>query len=875
MDNIGLMSETVNFIQGSKRNYDSSTMQGGVYFSKDSKEILLNGESYGNAVPADEEDLTSVNGALQLKDREVNADNFQSKGYVILRKNLVQQEDGSYKNILTSDMISQSNTTYEIRYDFDLNGVTINIPDDCILKFEGGSLNNGTLKFISIINIIGKGIKDNLNITSNINNQIINADIFETTDLSIILTALNDIRQRKIDSKVASTLYVTLKLTNNIYYINKDTDISNVKIIGLGQYTSAIYLRNGQCYSTSAKCLWCEKLTVILDKNNDTDAAIFIYAREASETISRGVCYLNDINFLCLANNRLSDFQSPTTFGEQNNAKAFYCDASQGFYPLTIKNINILRYKYGIYLDGKDTGWITIGRLENIYINKTHIGIYLQKITGISLTNISIDCDDEYVETDNYANYAMYLKNVYTCSIVNFENFNDSGDHRKKVYAIYSINCTNVIVNGNSIEGVIYDDKDFSNYIINARFHSLYRPNIIGQYFLNIDQSKKISPIRFTDINQDLSNCVVDIDNNSYLKISYGNPLIFKFEHKASSSGFYLMFKHRSNCNSFDSTPVPGGSIADKNTGNYAEFQYNNKEEEFAYLYVTYNKSNEYAIQINTGTEGYINYINIESLRIVDNGISFAALNCNRILLNNKYAIASLFKNFIEKTFEDSNINTMECCLDSYSISKFIISRLNSGYVIRFNNFEYKGQAGDLMYVLSKLKIVITGINLFSESYENYNDDSEPIGSVEILNNCILSNGIKYLMCTTDNDIHGDYITIDNKNISFFNKKILPTDTNLDLMGYNIPTIETGTNRGFMFFDSNKNQIKVWDGKQWVKQSVLNDDFIVDSAHRPTNPQTGCQIYDMNLKKPIWWTGEKWVNSMGIDADSGSWTIIE
>lgn len=89
MDNIGLMSETVNFIQGSKRNYDSSTMQGGVYFSKDSKEIFLNGESYGNAVPADEEDLTSVNGALQLKDREVDADNFQSKGYVILRKNLV------------------------------------------------------------------------------------------------------------------------------------------------------------------------------------------------------------------------------------------------------------------------------------------------------------------------------------------------------------------------------------------------------------------------------------------------------------------------------------------------------------------------------------------------------------------------------------------------------------------------------------------------------------------------------------------------------------------------------------------------------------------------------------------------------------------
>lgn len=140
MDNIGLMSETINFIQGSKRNYDSSTMQGGVYFSKDSKEILLNGESYGNAVPTDEEDLTSVNGSLQLKDRKVNTDDFQSKGYVILRKNIIEG-----KNTLTQDMINQPNTIYEIRYDYNLNGATINLQQNCILKFCGGSLNNGRL----------------------------------------------------------------------------------------------------------------------------------------------------------------------------------------------------------------------------------------------------------------------------------------------------------------------------------------------------------------------------------------------------------------------------------------------------------------------------------------------------------------------------------------------------------------------------------------------------------------------------------------------------------------------------------------------------------------------------------------------------------
>lgn len=135
------MSETVKFYNGSKKNYDSSTMQGGVYFSKDSKEILLNGKSYGNAVPADEEDITAASGSLKLKDREVDAANFQSRGYKILRKNIV---DG--KNILTQDMINQPNTIYEIRYDFDLNGATITIPDNCVLKFEGGIFSNGNIK---------------------------------------------------------------------------------------------------------------------------------------------------------------------------------------------------------------------------------------------------------------------------------------------------------------------------------------------------------------------------------------------------------------------------------------------------------------------------------------------------------------------------------------------------------------------------------------------------------------------------------------------------------------------------------------------------------------------------------------------------------
>lgn len=88
----------------------------------------------------DDEDLQERNGVLSLKDRRYNQYIASGKGYKILRKNWVES-----RNILTQDMISAESTIYEIRYDFDLNGGTINIPDNCILYFKGGTFRNGTL----------------------------------------------------------------------------------------------------------------------------------------------------------------------------------------------------------------------------------------------------------------------------------------------------------------------------------------------------------------------------------------------------------------------------------------------------------------------------------------------------------------------------------------------------------------------------------------------------------------------------------------------------------------------------------------------------------------------------------------------------------
>ena len=113
---------------------------------------LLGSNNTINNFP-DEEDLTQDCHVLSFKDRDYNPDNASGLGYKILRKNWVDS-----RNILTQDMINDSNTIYEVRYDFDLNGQNIEIPEGSILSFKGGSFNNGIIiynnRIIDASNII-------------------------------------------------------------------------------------------------------------------------------------------------------------------------------------------------------------------------------------------------------------------------------------------------------------------------------------------------------------------------------------------------------------------------------------------------------------------------------------------------------------------------------------------------------------------------------------------------------------------------------------------------------------------------------------------------------------------------------------------------
>ena len=89
----------------------------------------------------DYEDLTEAkDGTIKFADKEYSADSFSGLGRVYLRKNIV---DG--KNVLTQDMVSKKDTIYIIQYDYNLTGAEITIPEGCVLDFQGGKVDNGSL----------------------------------------------------------------------------------------------------------------------------------------------------------------------------------------------------------------------------------------------------------------------------------------------------------------------------------------------------------------------------------------------------------------------------------------------------------------------------------------------------------------------------------------------------------------------------------------------------------------------------------------------------------------------------------------------------------------------------------------------------------
>lgn len=111
------------------------------HLSDSLQQLLSQYHTINNMV--DDEDLEIKGcGIIKFKDRPYQPNIASGKGYKILRKDFYNGI-----NTLTVEDFEWQNTIYEVRYDFDLQGQTINLPKRATLLFKGGAINNGSVYF--------------------------------------------------------------------------------------------------------------------------------------------------------------------------------------------------------------------------------------------------------------------------------------------------------------------------------------------------------------------------------------------------------------------------------------------------------------------------------------------------------------------------------------------------------------------------------------------------------------------------------------------------------------------------------------------------------------------------------------------------------
>ncbi|MBM6670013.1 hypothetical protein H6B14_04415 [Phocaeicola coprophilus] len=176
---------------------------------------------------ADEEDITvekqDDKDVYKFKDRAHNPYGFSGVGYKILRKNIIGE-----KNVLTQNMINEENTIYEIRYDFDLNEATIVIPENSVLYFNGGCLNNGELDNLSGLLGETRNVLRNIKLSSpSILDESVLDDSILTKDsvTKVVVVHNNKELQAAIQSFNYGTSDLNLVVRGNIY--TKGINVTN------------------------------------------------------------------------------------------------------------------------------------------------------------------------------------------------------------------------------------------------------------------------------------------------------------------------------------------------------------------------------------------------------------------------------------------------------------------------------------------------------------------------------------------------------------------------------------------------------------------------------------------------------------------------
>ena len=331
-------------------------------------------------------------------------------GYVILRRN---------KSFI--EQVIYSNTIYEIGYDFDLGGETASIPANCILKFTGGSIDNGVLSSADSRGFIVKAeeyqIFGNL-LTFDVNASrtcIINKEVYAKWFGDMSETADSAIAIRRAiaavgGSRLPFSYYPTIYLPATAIYLSSTVEIDSCGVIidgrherknGLSPYIVP-NVPNLTCFQVTGYCDCSFKNMLIQCPDSDETGVLRTFV--AFDFIQAEHLYLDNCE---VANAKIGFYFS----GTENGINLALLD-----------KISCTRSLYGVWINyGGDTSWKNGIEIVPWNISKNDINIRIDKGAVTTIRGGSAEIGGAGGNNTNLPSYISHNYGIYVTggSVVN------------------------------------------------------------------------------------------------------------------------------------------------------------------------------------------------------------------------------------------------------------------------------------------------------------------------------------------------------------------------------------------------------------------------------------------------------------------------
>lgn len=358
------------------------------------RELVAGGNTITNF--PDEEDITSDGTVLSFKDREYDPNTFSGLGRVILRKNL-KVIDGQPKNILTQGMIDKENTIYEIRYDFDLGGKEITIPEGCVLDFQGGSLSNGTIVGNDTI------LKSEPIIIFN------NISVLGTWKLKNAYSEWFNCKNNNSIQKCLDVFSLCTLLNNKNYILYNNIIIDNTTLIG----NNATIVYGGGSVIINSDCN-INNLNIYITKDISVNGLTIATTKSITRSIS--------IKNVSITFEKVRHNGEIGMILEDKNGKGIHNLRADN---IIVRNADI-GFKCDAYPFNTTVGWINSCSFNNCYASGVNTVLMLisNKINNIS---------------------SQIVGNTFD---INFQNNSSSNPTYKEVFIVNGGNITNNIISG-------------------------------------------------------------------------------------------------------------------------------------------------------------------------------------------------------------------------------------------------------------------------------------------------------------------------------------------------------------------------------------------------------------------------------------------